>query len=105
MEYKKLRSLFSEYGNIETTFGEDNALTLEEAFVNLCEEAEIDTMEEFEAWIEGAIQKNKELTDDKDIVLAALVDFLKDCYYDEYDEGTEVVIKLGDEILYRDVVA
>ena len=47
---------------------------------------------------------NPELTEEKKIVCKALSDYLKDFYYDSYDQGDYVLFKLGDEELYEDVV-
>ena len=103
MDYVKVEKLWNEYKNIQVLIG-DEKLTLKDVFQNIADGADVTALSEFNAFVDDTLEDNPELTDDKEIVLETLLSYLFTYYYDVYDEGEKVLIKLGDEVLYEDVV-
>ena len=103
MDFAKVERLFNEQAGIQVFIANDE-YTLEDVFEDVASGAGVSAMSEFNAYVDGVLEDNPELTEEKKIVCKALSDYLKDFYYDNYDQGDYVLFKLGDEELYEDVV-
>lgn len=95
MDYAKVEQLWNEYKDLHIIIGNDER-TFHEVF-----DQDID---ELDIRINECLEEFPELTDDHEIVLNTLYNYLRNFYFDDYNEGEKWLFKLGDEVLDEDVV-
>lgn len=95
MDYAKVEQLWNEYKDLHIIIGNDER-TFHEVFYQ--------DINELDIWIYKVMEHDPELTDDYEIVLNTLYHYLRNFYFDDYNEGEKWLFKLGDEVLDEDVV-
>ena len=90
MDYAKVEQLWNEYKDLHIIIGNDER-TFHEVFYQ--------DIDELDIWIYKVMEHDRELTDDYEIVLNTLYHYLRNFYFDDYNEGEKWLFKHGDEVL------
>jgi hypothetical protein len=78
MDYAKVEQLWNEYKDLHIIIGNDER-TFHEVFYQ--------DINELDIWIYKVMEHDPELTDDYEIVLNTLYHYLRNFYFDDYNEG------------------
>lgn len=97
MKFSELKELYNKYGSMSITISGETE-TLKNLFDGVGD-ADINPLEEFASFVEGAIEYGIDENNELELVTTALLDFLELTTFDFYNDDEIVTIEFNGEVV------